>query len=384
MNFIRVALQAKGPRATLRRVRSLAARYGFSPRKMAQALQQLAALLRKYDCGATFPITAVALARHPQVIADERWRHIEFAVHGYTHIDYTRLPQEEQLAHLRRARQVFAAHGLTATGFRSPYLRHDATLNRSLAAAGFSYVSNQPFLWDVLTEADVPPQARTAHQHALEFYAPWRPPTHQSLPRIAGELVEIPVSLPDDEMLVERLQASSERIARVWLGELHAAYRRGELLTLQLHPERALACAAGLEAVLQEARALRPAVWIARLDEIAAWWRARSTASLKLTPVDEHTTRVRVSGPAGIALQVRGAQVLAPTQAQGTWQLVTETEFDLRADAPVTPVEIHNTPERGAAIRLAPWPEGAQSALAITGDIDGLTLWDYGLRIWGR
>ncbi len=30
------------------------------------------------------------------------------------------------------------------------------------------------------------------------------------------------------------------------------------------------------------------------------------------------------------------------------------------------------------------WPDGARSALAITGDIDALTVWDYGLRLAGR
>jgi hypothetical protein len=35
-------------------------------------------------------------------------------------------------------------------------------------------------------------------------------------------------------------------------------------------------------------------------------------------------------------------------------------------------------------VRLGRWPNGARSALAITGDIDALTLWDYGLRLLGR
>ena len=33
-------------------------------------------------------------------------------------------------------------------------------------------------------------------------------------------------------------------------------------------------------------------------------------------------------------------------------------------------------------VRLARWPKGAQSALAITGDIDALTLGDFLLRAW--
>jgi hypothetical protein len=32
---------------------------------------------------------------------------------------------------------------------------------------------------------------------------------------------------------------------------------------------------------------------------------------------------------------------------------------------------------------LGLWPAGARSALAVTGDIDALTLWDFGLRLLG-
>jgi hypothetical protein len=35
-------------------------------------------------------------------------------------------------------------------------------------------------------------------------------------------------------------------------------------------------------------------------------------------------------------------------------------------------------------VRLGRWPNGARSALCITGDIDALTLWDYGLRLIGK
>ena len=35
-------------------------------------------------------------------------------------------------------------------------------------------------------------------------------------------------------------------------------------------------------------------------------------------------------------------------------------------------------------VRLGRWPDGARSALSITGDIDALTLWDYGLRLFGK
>ena len=35
-------------------------------------------------------------------------------------------------------------------------------------------------------------------------------------------------------------------------------------------------------------------------------------------------------------------------------------------------------------LRINLWPKRARSALCITGDLDALTLWDFGLRIFGK
>ena len=35
-------------------------------------------------------------------------------------------------------------------------------------------------------------------------------------------------------------------------------------------------------------------------------------------------------------------------------------------------------------VRFGRWPNAARSALAVTGDVDALTIWDYALRFLGR
>ena len=39
---------------------------------------------------------------------------------------------------------------------------------------------------------------------------------------------------------------------------------------------------------------------------------------------------------------------------------------------------------RQPIVKIGRWPDGARSALCVTGDIDALTVWDYGLRILGN
>lgn len=432
MDFITFAARAKGPFALLKRARSIANRYGLTPAKMDQALHLSAQILRRFDCGASFPITAVALKRNRDTIARYLDQNIEFAVHGYTHIDYSQLAPEEQLTHLRRACETFADMGITAVGFRAPYLRRGTHLYAAIEAAGFFYASNQPILWDVLDADDFALSTYASYQRAIAFYDPWPASERPSLPQLCNQVVEIPVSLPDDEMLLDRLGGETNGLVeKAWRRILLQTHQRGELFTIQLHPERIVGCADGLSVVLAEVRALRPPVWIARLDEIAAWWRARAGARVEITDVGDEELHLAVAGPSGITVLARAIEIDASTVpwAEG-YQRVESMAFTIHA--PLRPfiglspasspaladflqqqgyiVEVsgegyrypyyfdqadfvagHERPLLSQIeetdyplVRLGRWPDSARSSLAITGDIDALTLWDYGLRFFGR
>ena len=252
-----------------------------------------------------------------------------------------------------------------------------------------------------------------------------------SLPILLDELVEIPVSLPDDEILIDRLGSPSELVTQTWLSMLAQSYQRGELFTLQLHPERTALCADSLLTVLAEARQQSPAVWCARLDEIATWWRARSTASLEISSESDGEYHCHVDGPEGITVLARGVDVRAPSTAwMNGYQIVKAENFHCRSPfrpvigvSPMSSLQlIHFLRQQGYVVepspakelysyyldspdftdaeerevvkaigssgcplvRLANWPDGCASALCVSGDIDAFTLWDYGLRLFGR
>ena len=431
MNTITLAARAKGPFALFQRARSIAGRYGLTPARMDQSLQRYTEVLRRFDCGASFPITAVTLKRHSNTIVKYLDLNIEFAVHGYTHINYGQLTPEAQLAHLQLAREIFTKAGITPTGFRSPYLSRDTDQYAALEAAGFSYLSNQPVMWDVFDANAFSYSNNVGFERALAFYDPWRAGERSSLPQMIGQLVEIPVSLPDDEILIERLGGVNGLVKKTWLRILSQTYQRGELFTLQLHPERIALCTEGLSAVLTEARALTPAVWCARLDEIAAWWKARAVATIEITDTDAGGYHCVVTGPAGTTVLARAVEVDMPTLpwADGYCQVGA---MSFTVNAPFRPfiglspgtsskltnwlrqqgyiIEISEEKHRYRCyfdqpefstkqesllsaqieetdmplVRLGRWPSGAHSGLCITGDIDALTLWDYGFRLMGK
>ena len=427
MNPISVAFKGKGLFKLLQRARSIFKSYGTTPARLDEALKQFAALLEQFDCSATFPITTVALERNPQTIKKYQQQGIEFAIHGYRHIDHHQLSPEEQMAQLGLAKKVFDSVGIQARGFRGPYLHANAHTLIALQDQNIAYDSSQGIDWDVLDGHETP-----AYRHVLNFYGALPVANYPSLPSLDKNLVSIPYSLPDDEALAHRLALETPvQMSALWPAILRRSYELGELFTLGLHPERTFTCKEPLRAVLSEARQLNPPVWIARLDQIADWWRARSAAGIEIADIASGEFQVTVKGPPGTTVLARGVETDASTLPWNNgYRQIEATTFIVRSpvrpfiglSADVSSALAHFVRQQGyivesggkeqnhalylgqsefraedqrpllariegaqrPLVRLGRWPNGAQSALTITGDIDALTLWDYMLRFFGR
>jgi hypothetical protein len=421
------AVRGKGFSNLLRRSVAIGRRYGLTPARMDHTIGRFARILEEYECGATFPLTAWALAQSNRILEKYQDQGIELAIHGYYHVDYSQLSLDEQVDHLTRACQTFERSHLNYSGFRCPYLRWNQDTLTALNMLSFSYDSSQAVAWNVVD--GVEPEA---YRRALGFYRAQSADDYPSLPRLRGNLLRIPYSLPDDEALVERFSLTgSGPTSEIWLKVLQRTHESGELFTLGLHPERIALCEESLRAVLSLARTLSPAVWIARLDEIADWWRGRAAATYEVKELAAGAFRLTVDGPSGVTVLSRGIEVKAPTEPWfGDYQRVLGTEFTFQSDklpfVSVSPgssralvsflqqqgylivqdVDVQAfecavyldqrsfVPEDERALlrrleggawpllRLARWPNGARSALSITGDIDSLTLWDYVLRMF--
>jgi peptidoglycan/xylan/chitin deacetylase (PgdA/CDA1 family) len=427
INPIEVALRGKGPFKLVQRLISIVQNYGLTPRKMDQALNLLADTLEQFECSATFPIVAVALARHPQVIQKYQSQGLEFAIHGYRHIDYNQLSEQDQTAHLASANRLFNAAAIQTRGFRGPYLHANADTLATLQRQDLAYDSSPSLTWDVLNGNET-----TAYQHVVRFYGARPTNEYPSLPYLEQGLVRIPYSLPDDEALANRLDLkTTAQMNAIWLAVLRRSYELGELFTLGLHPERAFICHEPLTAVLQEARRLQPAVWIARLDEITTWWQTLAATQIILQTDPNGQFQIVVNGPPGVTVLGRDVNLNAPSRPwRNGYSEIQATNFTGQADvypwigvAPqASPALTDFLRQQGYIIeisedahqythyfnqttflpeaqrpllaeieemarplvRLARWPNGAASALAITGDIDCLTALDYIIRFFEK
>jgi peptidoglycan/xylan/chitin deacetylase (PgdA/CDA1 family) len=338
-------------------------------------------------------------------------RGVELPVHGLVHTDMSLMGAETQKSHIEQALAIFRRHGIEARGFRSPYLRYDESTLRAVEALGFSYDSNLAFYWEPrLSLSELSAEESDGLSRGLRFYRPVTAEDDRSLPRFEGRLVEIPVSLPDDEILLDRMGLRPERVGEVWNEMASEALERGELLTIQMHPERAVILKRSLERLLRLSRQ-EGSFWIATLAEIDSWWRMRTGLKAAVEALENGGYSVRLAAPARLQLLARipgedveervpeGAVVdsrlkpligLDPGAPDALKLFIRDMGyfFEESRDRGSYALYLDRLTHKKTAADLVRhcgvpliadslWPRPYRAAMAVTGDIDCLTLGDF-------
>ena len=411
MNRFKFVLGSRGVSNTLRRAYQVATRFGITPGRMESRLNALADTVTEYGAAPSLPITAAVLDRNPGVALRLKERGVELPIHGLVHTDMALLAPAAQRDHIERAAAIFARHGIEYRGFRSPYLRYNEATLEALDGMNFSYDSNLAFYWE-------PPRSLSGLSgeqadglaRGLKFYGPATRNSDRSLPRFIGKLVEIPVSLPDDEILLDRMGLRPDSIGDVWNEMGHMALEYGELLTIQLHPERAVILEKSLRKVLDLSRR-ENSFWVATLEEIDSWWRARTGLSVA---VEEHAgggfviknpapsrlnlmarvpaDRSEEALPDGAIVDCRRRPIIGVSRtAPDALKLAIRDLgyfFEITQDSTRYPVYIDALTHmataldsiencRHALVSDTLWPRPYRAAMTVTGDIDCLTLGDF-------
>jgi peptidoglycan/xylan/chitin deacetylase (PgdA/CDA1 family) len=421
---IAMSIHGRGPKATVARTATVVSRFGATASAMARRLERYAAITSRLGARPSWPTTACVLERHPALLKRYADDGVDLAVHGLVHGDHAVVDRARQLDTIKRAMDIFDRSGLRPLGFRGPYLRYNEATLDVLRELGLRYHSSQAVSFPLVAEG-LEPIAAASYGLALKLYSALDATRVAVTPRIKGGLVDMPVAVPDDEILLDRLHLDGPARIAEWLNILETTYTRGDLFTIQLHPERIDELAEALEETLAAARRKRPAVYVARLDEIAAWWLRRSYFSLRVTPTGENRCHVSLQADDDATFVTRGLFV-ARTPWFGRDALCELREFDVESGRlPSVSVSRRSPPavrdfltqegfavavsddERsygahvdvaaqwtetgvldtieaapGPLVRLWRWPDAARSALATTGDIDALTLRDFVVRSW--
>ena len=422
-----------------RRLWTVFTRFGFSDARSRRTLLAILATVRQYGGTPTFFIPAVVLRRHPELINHIALCGAEIGTHGYVHNDYRALSDASQFQQTKQAITVFQEVHLPPQGFRNPYLGWTEDAVRSFVTLGFGYDSNEAVVHDVVDADQLSSTLRSGYEKSLSLFQAIAPSAYTLRPHFEGQLVRIPTSIPDDEMLYDRLRITNqEALSNLWCEVMSRVYQLSGIYTLNLHPERGVLCNPALKALLAYSQRQPLPVWLACLHDVETWWRERREFTFAIEAAGEASWRIEAfcTPRATVLSRYLTVDDVPVLEWKGADTVVGERRFTVRAaqcpcialskrtaDAvedflheqgfPVQRVEAEaadgyaiflDMPKglgitraaqikarsallaqiealKKPLIRFGVWPERARAALAITGDIDSITVQDFFLRI---
>lgn len=440
MNLVAFSLKTKGAANFARRLRTVFTRFGFSERRIRRSLLTATQTLQTYASAPTFFIPAVVLGRHPKLIAEIAQRGVEIGVHGYVHNDYRTLNAEQQYTQTQQALAIFNDTQTEHAGFRNPYLGWTEESLEVFRKLDFLYESNEAVLHEVVDLQKLSPTIQKGFTKSLALFQAIPCTSYNLRPHLEEALVRIPTSIPDDEITFDRLRITDpQEVGRIWSDVMQRVYEREGIYTLNYHPERGVLCNQALQKLLAFASSQPLPVWITRLGEVANWWQERLAFRLHFTPLD--TGRWQVNATCTPRATLLGRHVEIEDHHTQSWygadQRLEASDFIVRATClpclalsprttsvvedflheqgyPFTP-NVEESARAGYAcyldlpeglgnsreeqrtlrsellqkietleaplLRFGYWPAGQRAALAISGDIDSVTIQDFFLRI---
>jgi peptidoglycan/xylan/chitin deacetylase (PgdA/CDA1 family) len=422
---VRLRLFNRSPKYLTARLRRLLGRYSLRPQKAMNRVHACVASLATRKCRPTFAVPGRVVASRPEFFQSLQDRGVELAIHGFDHVDFRTLSDREADEQLLRATNAFRKAHVSVSGIRCPYLSGTPQLISRLATDPFLYSSNQSISWNGHGQGNDSEPTLSA---LSELYTPDDARFTVALPHKLGNVLELPISLPDDLQLFDGRGLRGKALAREWMQVIDKIYDRGELCVLMFHPELFYELGDAFAKVLEELNALDPPVWIAQLREVAKWWQERERVSVQCRRHGEQITlKFDISDRATILVRDRSTHT-SPRQLVTGYRAAQCREITLRtrqlpfigcrvgvpqsvitflkndgfvvvtgdeADncvVVVDPIAASRLSARellewvdsqnGTLIRIWRWPNGARSAFCMTGDLDALSLKDYAARLF--
>jgi peptidoglycan/xylan/chitin deacetylase (PgdA/CDA1 family) len=237
-------IATKGAVRTVKRYFAMKKRYGSNQDKMKRNLESYIDLINSYEAKITFPTPGITMKRNCDTLLSLSQEGIEWSLHGHRHTDYSKQTLQLFEKDIIKGQKVWKDNDIELFGYRGPYLSPVKGQAELLAKLGFAYDSSVSYmpkniLRDVRTLKSV--------KRILDYYKPISEPSV----KIRKGFAEIPVWLPDDEILVDRMELQESKIQDIWLDLAEQSMQMRAPLVLQLHPERIGICKRALASLLK-------------------------------------------------------------------------------------------------------------------------------------
>ena len=165
----------------------------------------------------TFPIVASAASKNPELTREILNRGHEVAVHGFKHVNYSYLTEQQQEDDIKKALDTFKAMGIRVYGFRAPYNIYAEDTPKLVEKYGF--------LWDIGIGYN--------SQHR-EGTSPFR----VRIDNHDSSFVCIPLNRWSDDLMIDIRGFSSHQIEETLKRVIKGASEKSGVIMFDLHPIR--------------------------------------------------------------------------------------------------------------------------------------------------
>ena len=275
--YLRFVFRTKGIIGFFSRMGMLLKWYDLSGKKMKRAVSEIQQIGKKYSYRPALIIPSVVLRRYNRFFDLFSNDGLELFAHGHVHKDFKSLNLSKQVAQIGSAGEIFNNFDMPIYGFRSPYPRRNGYTAETIQKNNFQWESNETLICnDYLVSQEI--KLNSLMRNAIHLlYSPIDVQEDVVIPRILGEIVGIPVTLPDDEILIDRLGITdSNTIEGIWGNILEKTREQGGIFVLQLNPERFAIYRDATEGLLNRASRPGQGIWLTSMKEVAEWWKEKS------------------------------------------------------------------------------------------------------------
>lgn len=195
---------------------------------MYQNVETFSNIMNKFDAELNLFIPANTIEKNGKYFTRIKFNNICYGAHGYSHLDYSTLEKEVQEDHFKKIIKIFNNEGIKEFGFRAPYGRLNGNTINLLKRFNFQFDCSNVYIYNEIIKYN------QEVEYVLRDYTILEKPD----PIIEQNIMRIPFSLPDDEILVDRLNYNENTVEKIWCKMIDEIDNNGNLLILQLHPHR--------------------------------------------------------------------------------------------------------------------------------------------------
>lgn len=305
MSYINHVVATKGFIHSFERSAQIVKRFMRGRRKFLGMISYLQEQLNS-DTKITFCVTASLLLENALLFKRLRQIGHDVAAHGYIHTNMKNKSRKEQIEIIRKCSRIFGQFQMPVTGFRCPYLSYNSDTLEVLQRGGFEWTSNNMILWQNNGLSDTEREHRKSLQKIRALYNIESADQYPVLPRFRNNCLDIPITGPDDEMLLERFRVKKKRkIVEVWTSIQQQTHERGELFHLLFHPERFSHIRDCIKEIVEGLKSFREPIWVASLRDITLWWRRRKGLSWEHERMGDGCWRTWVKVPENATMLVK-------------------------------------------------------------------------------